>query len=83
MPTIIEAHAISVGNRTFCVLFLDEWPKGPMKGIQGEVEGERFELDSVFLDGGGKIHDEPRVGIEITSRSVSADWFAGKEMGEI
>ena len=80
MPRILEAIPVSAGNRKFCTLFLDEWPKGPAKGLRGAVEGEEFELFPVHLDGGGRIHNEPRVGIELTRRDIDATWFEGKEL---
>lgn len=80
MPKISETVALNAGNRRLCILFLDEWPKGPSKGQLEAVDGEVFELGIVHLDGGGKIHDEPRVGIELTGRDIDAAWFEGKEL---
>lgn len=80
MPKILKAVALNAGNRRLCILFLDEWPKGPAKDLRGTIEGEEFELLTVYLDGGGKIHDEPCVGIELTGRDIDAAWFEGKEL---
>ena len=80
MPKILEAIPVSAGNRKFCTLFLDEWPKGPAKGLRGTVEGEEFELFPMRLDGGGRIHREPCVGIELTGRDIDVAWFDGKEL---
>ena len=80
MPKILEAVALNAGDRKLCILFLDEWPKGPAKDLRGTVEGEEFELFPVRLDGGGRIHNEPRVGIELTGRDTDATWFEGKEL---
>lgn len=80
MPKILEAVALNTGDRRLCILFLDEWPIGPSKGQLGAVDGEVFELGAVYLDGGGRIHDEPRVGIELTGRNINATWFEGKEL---
>lgn len=80
MPEILEAVALNAGNRRLCILFLDEWPRGPSKGRLRAVDGEVFELDIVHLDGDSKIHDEPRVGIELTGRDIDAAWFEGKEL---
>ncbi len=80
MPKILKAVALNAGNRRLCILFLDEWLKGPVKDLRGAIEGEEFELFAVHLDGGGKIHDEPRVGIELTGRDIDAAWFEGKEL---
>ena len=80
MPRILEAIPVSAGNRKFCILFLDEWPKGPAKGLRGAIESEEFELLTVHLDGGGRIHCEPCVGIELTGRDIDAAWFEGKEL---
>lgn len=79
MPKILKAAALSAGNRRLCILFLDERPKGPAKDLRGTIEGEEFELHIVHLDGGGRIHDEPRVGVELTERVIDATWFEGKE----
>lgn len=80
MPKILKAVALNAGNRRLCILFLDQWPKGPSKGRLGAVDSEVFELGIVHLDGGGKIHNEPRVSIELTGRDIDAAWFEGKEL---
>ena len=80
MPKILEAIPLSAGERRLCILFLDEWPNVPAKDPRCTVEGEEFELLIVHLDGGDKIHDEPRVGIELTGRDIDAAWFEGKEL---
>lgn len=83
MPRIINAAPVPVRGRSLCILFLDEWPKGTGRERRGEVDGEVFELLCVMLDGGGRIHDEPRVGVETTGRDITPEWFMGKELREL
>lgn len=80
MPKIVEALPLNIGERRYCVLFLDEWPHGPANSKRGKIDDEEFELHIVFLDGGGRIHNEPRVGIEISGRDIDPHWFADKEL---
>lgn len=83
MPKILEAVALNAGNRRLCILFLDEWPKGPAKDRRVTVGDEEFELLVVHHDGGDRIHDEPCVGIELTGRDIDVAWFEGKELQRI
>lgn len=80
MPRILEAVAQNAGNRRLCILFLDQWPKGPAKDRRVTVGDEEFGLLVVHHDGGDRIHDEPRVGIELIGRDIDAAWFEGKEL---
>lgn len=80
MPRIIKVAPVPIRGRSHCVLFLDEWPKGTGRERRGEVDGEVFELLSVMLDGGGRIHTEPVVAVEIAGRGIEPEWFMGKEL---
>ena len=83
MAKILEAVALNAGNRRLCILFLDEWPKGPAKDRWATIGNEEFELLVVHHDGGDRIHDEPCVGIELTGRDIDAAWFEGKELQRV
>lgn len=80
MPRTIDVVPVPIPDRSLCILFLDEWPKGTGRERRGEVDGEVFELLSVMLDGGGRMHDEPRVAVEITGRDIDPEWFIGKKL---